>query len=71
MLLKKRFVRRNGLFSFFQPKYPRFPALFQLLQVLLSDGEANQLRFTKQDSKSVGLIIRVGSSPTTGTIEGP
>ncbi len=22
------------------------------------------------DSKSVGLIIRVGSSPTTGTIEG-
>ena len=69
-LLKKHFVRRNGLFSFFQPKCPCFSALFQLPQVLLTGVRANQLRFAKQDSKSVGLIIRVGSSPTTGTIEG-
>ena len=51
-LLKKRFVRRNGLFCLFQPKCPCFPALFQLLQVLLSGVRANQLRFPKQDSKS-------------------
>ena len=51
-LLKKHFVRRNGLFSFFQPKCPCFSALFQLPQVLLTGVRANQLRFTKQDSKS-------------------
>ena len=53
-LLKKHFVRRNGLFSFFRPKYPCFSVLFQLPQVLPSGGRANQLRFTKQDSKSRG-----------------
>ena len=54
MLPKKHFVRRNGLFCLFQPKCPCFPALFQLPQVLLSGGRANQLRFAKQDSKSRG-----------------
>ena len=63
-LLKKRFVRRNGLFCLFQPKCPCFPALFQLRQVLLSGVRANQLRFTKQDSKSVdGDIVWVRVPP--------
>ncbi len=51
-LPKKHFVRRNGLFSFFQPTCPCFSALFQLPQILPRGGRANQLRFTKQDSKS-------------------
>ena len=53
-LPKKHFVRRNGLFSFFQPTCPCFSALFQLPQILPRGGRANQLRFTKQDSKSRG-----------------
>jgi hypothetical protein len=62
-LPKKHFVRRNGLFSFFQPKCSCFPALFQLLQVLLTGVRANQLRFTKQDSKSRGGEAALRKSP--------
>ena len=67
-LPKTRKCRRNGNFCPLNRKSTDYQGFFELLSRPVNDGKRIFLRFASNNSKSVGLITRVGSSPTTGTM---